>query len=113
MAIDDPLTQRIIAVIERTMKMPAGRVQPSSTFDELAIDSLDGINIAFALESEFDVDIPDDSLPRMRSVADIVAGIGSLLAVKADPPPPAPAAAPPQQNAAPAPPEGDAGETPA
>ncbi|MGO9241368.1 MAG: acyl carrier protein [Bryobacteraceae bacterium] len=95
------------------MKMPAGRVQPSSTFDELAIDSLDGINIAFALESEFDVDIPDDSLPRMRSVADIVAGIGSLLAVKADPPPPAPAAAPPQQNAAPAPPEGDAGETPA
>ena len=87
MAIDDTITQRVIAVIERTMKMQAGRVQPASTFDELAIDSLDGINIAFALETEFDVDIPDDSLPRMRSVADIVAGIGGLVAAKANPKP--------------------------
>jgi len=78
------------------MKMQAGRVQPASTFDELAIDSLDGINIAFALETEFDVDIPDDSLPRMRSVADIVAGIGGLVAAKANPKPE---------------PEGQAGET--
>ena len=122
MAINDQLTQRIIAVIEHTMKMPAGRVQPASTFDELAIDSLDGINIAFALESEFDVNIPDDSLPKMRSVADIVAGIGALLAATADHKPPAPsgAAAPPQESPAAAafeqgpagePPQGDAGET--
>ena len=86
MAIDE-LTQRVISVIERTMKMEAGRVKPESTFEELAIDSLDGINIAFALESEFNVDIPDDSLPKMRSVADIVAGIGGLLEAKANPKP--------------------------
>jgi len=95
-ALDDELTQRIISVIERTMKMEAGRVKPESTFDELAIDSLDGINIAFALESEFDVNIPDDALPKMRSVADIVAGIGGLLAAKSEPKPT---------------PEGSAGET--
>ena len=76
--------------------MEAGRVTPTSTFEELAIDSLDGINIAFALESEFNVDIPDDSLPKLRSVADIVAGISGLVAAKAAP---APA------------PEGNAGET--
>jgi acyl carrier protein len=86
-AIDDTITQRVIAVIEHTMKMEPGRVTPASTFDELAIDSLDGINIAFALEGEFEVDIPDDSLPKMRSVADIVAGIGGLVAAKADPKP--------------------------
>ncbi|MGD0577462.1 MAG: phosphopantetheine-binding protein [Bryobacteraceae bacterium] len=96
MAIDDNLTQRVITAIEHTMKMEAGRVKPESTFDELAIDSLDGINIAFALESEFDVNIPDDSLPKMRSVADIVAGIGGLVAAKTDQKP-----------------EGKAGETPA
>ena len=86
MAIDE-LTQRVISVIERTMKMEAGSVKPESTFEELAIDSLDGINIAFALEGEFNVDIPDDSLPKMRSVADIVAGIGGLLEAKANPKP--------------------------
>ena len=96
MPIDDELKQRVISVIERTMKMEAGRVKPESTFEELAIDSLDGINIAFALESEFDVNIPDDSLPKMRSVADIVTGIGGLLAVKSQPKPA---------------PEGSAGET--
>ena len=116
MAIDDPLTQRIIAVIEHTMKMPAGRVTPASNFDELAIDSLDGINIAFALESEFDVNIPDDSLPRMRSVADIVTGIGSLLAAKADPKPPTPSdanAAPKESDPGETPAQGNVGETPA
>lgn len=87
MAIDDNITQRVITIIERTMKLEPGRVKPESTFDELAIDSLDGINIAFALESEFNVDIPDDSLPKLRSVADIVAGIGGLVAAKADPKP--------------------------
>ena len=86
MAIDE-LTQRVISVIERTMKMEAGRVKPESTFEELAIDSLDGINIAFALEGEFNVDIPDDSLPKMRSVSDIVTGIGGLLEAKANPKP--------------------------
>ena len=98
MAIDDKITQRVITIIERTMKLEAGRVTPTSTFEELAIDSLDGINIAFALESEFNVDIPDDSLPKLRSVADIVAGIGGLVAAKAAPTPE---------------PEGKAGETPA
>ncbi len=81
---DERLTARVIAIIEQTMKMEAGRVQPTSTFEELAIDSLDGINIAFALESEFKIDIPDDVLPKMRSVADITTGIAGLLAAKRD-----------------------------
>lgn len=79
---DEQLTSRVIAIIEQTMKMEKGRVQPASTFEELAIDSLDGINIAFALESDFDVSIPDDALPKMRSVADITAGIAGLIAAK-------------------------------
>ncbi len=81
---NEQLTARVIAIVEQTMKMEAGRVQPTSTFEELAIDSLDGINIAFALESEFGIDIPDDELPKMRSIGDISTGIASLLAAKRD-----------------------------
>lgn len=83
---DDQLRARVIAIIEQAMKLEPGRVQPASTFEELAIDSLDGINIAFALESEFKLDIPDDELPKMRSVADITTGIAGLLAAKASAP---------------------------
>ena len=81
---NEQLTTRVIGIIEQTMKMEPGCVQPSSTFEELAIDSLDGINIAFALESEFDISIPDDALPKMRSVADITTGIAELIAAKQD-----------------------------
>jgi acyl carrier protein len=80
---DEQLRSRVIAIIEQAMKLEPGRVQPASTFEELAIDSLDGINIAFALESEFKIDIPDDVLPKMRSVSDITTGVASLLAAKA------------------------------
>jgi acyl carrier protein len=83
---DEQLRSRVIAIIEQAMKLEPGRVQPASTFEELAIDSLDGINIAFALESEFKIDIPDDELPKMRSVGDITTGIAGLLAAKASAP---------------------------
>lgn len=76
------IKERVISVIEQTMKLEAGRASEDSTFEELGIDSLDGINIAFALESEFDVNIPDDALPKMRGVRDITAGVQSLLSEK-------------------------------
>ena len=84
MESEQQVVERVIAVIEQTMKYETGRVKPESTFEELAIDSLDGINVAFALESEFDLNIPDDSLPKMRSVKDIATGIEGLLQAKAD-----------------------------
>lgn len=95
---DEQLISRVIAIIEQTMKMEAGRVQPASTFEELAIDSLDGINIAFALESEFNINIPDDVLPKMRSVADITAGIAGLIAAKEEPATSAPIGSAPSSN---------------
>ena len=55
------------------------------TFEELKIDSLDGMNILFAVEEEFDVNVPDDQVPAIRSVRDMVEGIEKLLASK--PPP--------------------------
>jgi len=51
-----------------------------STFAELSIDSLDGINILFAVESEFNINIPDEAAQSIRSVRDVVDGIAKLLA---------------------------------
>ena len=76
------LTSRVIDVLVQTQRLDPERVTAASTFEELGVDSLDGINIAFALENEFGVDIPDDALPQLRSVQDIVSGIEKLLAAK-------------------------------
>jgi acyl carrier protein len=77
------LTDRVIGVIAKTQKIPPETVTADKTFAELNIDSLDGINLLFAIESEFDIDIPDDAASQIRSVREMVEGIEKLLAAKA------------------------------
>jgi acyl carrier protein len=83
--MSDELIARVTNVIATTQKIPPESVTIDKTFEELKIDSLDGINILFALESEFDLDIPDDATRSIRSVREMVEGIEKLLAAKAAP----------------------------
>jgi acyl carrier protein len=78
----DELIARVTAVIAKTQKLPPESVTIDKTFEELKIDSLDGINILFALEEEFDIDIPDEPANQIRSVREMVEGIEKLLALK-------------------------------
>ena len=75
-------SERVIRVIAATQKLAAERVGEDSTFRELGIDSLDGLNILFALEEEFAVDVPDEAGREFTSIRDVVAGIDRLLASK-------------------------------
>ncbi len=77
--------ERVIRVIVKTQHYPpdkAALVNAEATFADLGIDSLDGINIVFALENEFDVSIPDEGAKTMKGVMDIVLGIDKLLSEK-------------------------------
>lgn len=76
------LIARVTGVIAKTQHIPPESVTIDSTFEELKIDSLDGINILFALEGEFDIDIPDDAARQIRSVREMTEGVGQLLAAK-------------------------------
>jgi acyl carrier protein len=79
---DAALASKVMAVIAKSQRMPVETVTLDSTFEELKIDSLDGINIVFELESEFGIDIPEEGT-HLRSVRETVAGIAQLLAQKA------------------------------
>jgi len=80
--MSEDLIARVAAVIAKTQKIPPESVTIDKTFAELKIDSLDGINILFALESEFDVDIPDEAAREIKTVREMVEGIEKLVAVK-------------------------------
>jgi acyl carrier protein len=84
----DDLGAQVIRVIAQTQRIPAERISLDSTFEELKIDSLDGINIIFALENEFGVNIPDEGLQNMRSVRETVGGVRTLIAEKSAAAPP-------------------------
>ena len=77
---NEELTERVRRIIATAQHLPEDKVTADSTFAELNIDSLDGINILFAVESEFNVNIPDEAAQTIRSVRDVVEGIARLLA---------------------------------
>lgn len=62
----------------------AGRIQPnvaitaeSRLVDDLAIDSLDLVNVVLKIQDEFDVAIDDDDVPNLRSVSDLAAYVAA------------------------------------
>ncbi|HEY6329045.1 MAG TPA: acyl carrier protein, partial [Blastocatellia bacterium] len=59
---------KVIEIIVREQHLEPDAVKLDSTFEELGIDSLDGVNILFALEEEFKIDIPDSVAQNMKSV---------------------------------------------
>jgi acyl carrier protein len=78
----DDLGTQVIRVIAQTQRVPAEGISLDSTFEELQIDSLDAINIIFALEDEFRIDIPDQGVQNMHSVRESIAGVRRLLEQK-------------------------------
>jgi acyl carrier protein len=75
----DDLSKRVISVIAATQHIAVEKITEESTFQELGIDSLDGINILFALENEFNINIPDDEAQTIRTVHDAIEGVRKLL----------------------------------
>jgi len=75
----EELTGRILRIIAETQRKDPAQVTIDSSFEELGIDSMDGVNIVFALENEFDINVPDDEVKSIRSVRDMVEGVRTLV----------------------------------
>ncbi len=80
--MDSDLTARVIAEIASVKRIPTEQITVDSTFDELAIDSLDATNLLFSLEEEFGVSIPDAEARQIRTVRDAIDQVDRLLAAK-------------------------------
>jgi acyl carrier protein len=80
----DDIGPRIIELVAKSKNLSASDVKMDTTFDELQIDSLDKINLSFAVEEMFSIEIPDDSLNSLKTVGDVVRGVQNLLGVPPD-----------------------------
>ena len=75
----DEFTQRVLRIIAETQRKEVSQVTIDSSFEELGIDSMDGVNIVFALENEFNINVPDEEVKNIRSVRDMVEGVRKLV----------------------------------
>lgn len=81
---NDEITARTLAIIAETQHRDPAQITIDSTFEELGIDSMDGVNIVFALENEFDINVPDDEVKKLRTVREVVDGVIRLVHKKAE-----------------------------
>jgi acyl carrier protein len=77
--LSDEITGIVVASIAEAKKIALESVRLDSTFEELRMDSLDGLDLFFRLEEAFDLTIPDDRARSLRTVRDIVEEIEKLL----------------------------------
>jgi acyl carrier protein len=80
--MSDDLIQRVLKVIAASKRLPPETVTIDSEFVDLGIDSMDAVEILFALENEFDINIPDDDVRAVRNVRQMCEGVSKLVAAK-------------------------------
>jgi len=80
--MNETLAAKVMAEIAVVKRIPIESITLDSTFEELAMDSLDAMNVLFALEEQFGISIPDEAANSIKDVRTTVAGVQRILAEK-------------------------------
>ncbi len=71
---------RIVEIFKETMDYPEEKeISLAASFKDLGIDSMDLVEVVFAIESEFGIEIPDEDLANFSTVANAVDFVEELI----------------------------------
>lgn len=73
----------VIGIIAKKKKLDPARITQETTFEQLGIDSLDGIDLVFTFEDEFNISIPDQVVQKMKSVGQVLEALRDVLSKRA------------------------------
>lgn len=86
------IAEKIRSALARELKRDPHTITLEQTLrEDLGLNSLDAIELMFKVEEEFDIEIPDPDLQKLRTVGDLVSYLEARLSGA---PAPVPAAAP-------------------
>lgn len=72
--------ERLVAIFREVMDYPEDKeISLDATFKDLGIDSMDLVEVVFAIESEFEIEIPDNDLKNFTTVGSAVDFIAALI----------------------------------
>lgn len=69
---------KVAEIISSTVDCPQQDVVMDARLDDLGLDSLKAITVLYDLEEEYDIEIPNELIESMHTVADIVTNIDIL-----------------------------------
>lgn len=64
--------EKVKAIVIDQLGVDEEEVTPTTSFQALNADSLDIVELVMALEEEFNLDIADEEVENIRSIADVV-----------------------------------------
>lgn len=77
------LEQRLKKLLLGRVGVPEEKVRlEASLIDDLGLDSLDAVELSIAMEDEFDLQLDDDQVKQLVTVADVLALVQKLLLEK-------------------------------
>ncbi|MGQ0675818.1 MAG: phosphopantetheine-binding protein [Rhodospirillales bacterium] len=77
------IAEKIMDIIAKEAKLDRAALALDTRLDTLKIESLDLVQILFALEDEFDVYVPyNDEAYKLETLRDVVDGVNRLIAEK-------------------------------
>jgi acyl carrier protein len=70
--MDEDPEARIRSIVADQLGIDRGEVTPdASILDDLGADSLDVVELVMAIEDEFNIEVPDEDVERMRTIGDM------------------------------------------
>ena len=67
------LTDKVKEIIAKQLSVKVDAIQDTTNIaEELGADSLDLVEILMSLEDEFGISIPDEMIPQIKTIKDIV-----------------------------------------
>lgn len=67
-------------IMAARLGLPAEQLVPEARLvEDLGLDSLDAVELAISVERKFDIDVPEEELAKLKTVADMVALVESRV----------------------------------
>jgi acyl carrier protein len=67
-------------IMAARLGLPAEQLVPEARLvEDLGLDSLDAVELAIAVERKFNIDVPEDELAKLKTVADMLALVESRI----------------------------------
>jgi acyl carrier protein len=80
-AMDAGIELQVRSILAKHLGLELAELQPEANIlDDLGADSLDVVEMVMALESAFDIEVPDAEVEAMRTIADVERYVASAVA---------------------------------
>ena len=79
----DEVQEKIFDIIAKERRLDRSTLTLETRLEDINVESVDLVEIIFAIEDEFDIDVPqEEDAFQLETMGDIVAGVRRLIAEK-------------------------------